>query len=317
MEPTPTIRPYEAGDLGEVLEVLKAALGESPILKRTPALWAWKHEENPFGPSLILVAQVEGRVAGVRALMRWDLGLPDGSVLRCLRAVDTATHPEFERRGIFRRLTNEAVDWARQDDFDLIFNTPNNRSGAGYLTMGWRPVGTIGVMLRPLMRRGAKADPYSAPDPEDFFEPVPAQYKTDENQARSSPGLRTPRSRAYLSWRFTGHPFVRYRAISSDNATVVARPNIRNGRKEVVISDIIGRADRGVVSAMARRARAAYVAGWFSPRTPERRVALLAGLIPIPGLRSLTLVARPLRELPIDVFSLANWDLALSDLELL
>jgi hypothetical protein len=249
--------------------------------------------------------------------MRWDLGLPDGSVLRCLRAVDTATHPDFERRGIFRRLTNEAVEWARQDDFDLIFNTPNDRSGAGYLTMGWRLVGTIGVMLRPLMGRGAEADPNSPPDPADFFEPVPPPYTPDENRPRSSPGLRTPRSRAYLTWRFTGHPFVRYRAISSKNATVVARANIRNGRKEVVISDIIGRADRQAVSAIAQRARAAYIAGWFSPRSPERRAALLAGMMPVPGLRSLTLVARPLRELPIDVFSLANWDLALSDLELL
>jgi hypothetical protein len=40
-------------------------------------------------------------------------------------------------------------------------------------------------------------------------------------------------------------------------------------------------------------------------------------MMPVPGVRSLTLVARPLRELPIDVLSLANWDLALSDLELL
>jgi hypothetical protein len=40
-------------------------------------------------------------------------------------------------------------------------------------------------------------------------------------------------------------------------------------------------------------------------------------MIPVPGRRSLTLVANPLRELPIDVFELANWDLALSDLELL
>ncbi|HEU4749505.1 MAG TPA: GNAT family N-acetyltransferase, partial [Acidimicrobiia bacterium] len=105
MEPDPKIRPYHAGDLNGVLEILRAALGESPILQRTSELWAWKHQLNPFGPSLILVAEVAGRLAGVRALMRWELSLPDGSRLRCLRAVDTATHPQFERRGIFRKLT--------------------------------------------------------------------------------------------------------------------------------------------------------------------------------------------------------------------
>jgi len=317
METPPTIRPYRVDDLGGVLGTLKTALGETPILKRTPALWAWKHEHNPFGPSLVLVAEVGGRVAGVRALMRWDLSLPDGTTLRCLRAVDTATHPDFERRGIFRKLTNEAVDLAREDGYDLIFNTPNDRSGAGYLTMGWRRVGTIGVMLRPLVSRGVEVDPDSPPDPTDFFDPVPPPFVPGEDQPRSSPGLRTPRSREYLSWRFNGHPFVRYRAISSHGATVLARANVRNGRKEVVISDILGRAKRSAVAHLARMARAAYVAAWFSPRSPERRAALLAGMVPLPGVRALTMVARPLRELPIDVFDLTNWDLAMSDLELL
>ena len=40
-------------------------------------------------------------------------------------------------------------------------------------------------------------------------------------------------------------------------------------------------------------------------------------MLPVPRIRSLTLVANPLRELPIDVFDLPNWDLAMSDLELL
>ena len=59
------------------------------------------------------------------------------------------------------------------------------------------------------------------------------------------------------------------------------------------------------------------VAGWFSTGSPERRAALRAGLVPVPRVRSLQLIARPLRNLPVDVFDPANWDLAMSDLELL
>jgi hypothetical protein len=40
-------------------------------------------------------------------------------------------------------------------------------------------------------------------------------------------------------------------------------------------------------------------------------------MVPVPGVTSLTLVARPLRDLPVDVTSLEGWDLAMSDLELL
>ncbi|MDP3984384.1 MAG: GNAT family N-acetyltransferase [Acidimicrobiia bacterium] len=312
-----SIRPYRPDDLLEVLEVLKVALGESPILHRTPELWSWKHEINPFGRSLVLVAEVDGRIAGVRALMRWDLLTPAGVLLRCLRPVDTATHADFERRGIFRQLTNAAVEQAREDGFDLIFNTPNARSGAGYLTMGWQEVGPIGVMIRPLLRRGSPAGLDTAPDPEVFFDPVPPLIQSLEQPARRSAGLRTPRSIEYLAWRFRRHPHVHYRSISSGDGTAVVRPNVRGGRKEVVVSDLLGIAHRSSVSAAAHQARAAYLVGWFSPGSPERRAALAGGMLPVPGVRSLTLVANPLHELPIDVFQLHNWDLALSDLELL
>jgi hypothetical protein len=42
-----------------------------------------------------------------------------------------------------------------------------------------------------------------------------------------------------------------------------------------------------------------------------------AGLMPVPGVRPLTLMARPLGELDVDVLDMSSWDLAVSDLELL
>lgn len=310
------LRPFQPEDLPEVLSVLRAALGESPVLRRTPALWSWKHERNPFGPSLVLLAEKEGRIAGVRALMRWDLELPDGTRLRCLRAVDTATHPDFERQGIFSRLTTAALESAREQGYDLIFNTPNERSGAGYLKMGWGVVGAIGVMIRPLVVAGSRAVEEAAPDPEEYFsdtEILPPSLP----DLRLPRGLRTPRTEAYLNWRFRAHPYVAYRAVTAGEAVVVARPNLRRRQKEIVVSDLLGLPSGMAVRKLARRSRARYLAGWFSPRSPERRAAILGGMLPVPGIRSLTLVANPLRELSIDVFDISNWDLAMSDLELL
>jgi hypothetical protein len=40
-------------------------------------------------------------------------------------------------------------------------------------------------------------------------------------------------------------------------------------------------------------------------------------MIPVPGVSALTLVANPLRTLPVDVFDLSEWDISLGDLELL
>ncbi len=97
------------------------------------------------------------------------------------------------------------------------------------------------------------------------------------------------------------------------------RPNRRRGRKELVLSDLFGRRVAAARAAVAG-SRAAYTASWFSKGSPERRAIVRAGLLPVPGVKALTLVARqltPLSELGIEVGDLRSWDLALSDLELL
>jgi GNAT superfamily N-acetyltransferase len=125
------IRELLDDDIDEVLGVLRESLGETSGLERTAELWSWKHEVNPFGRSLVLVATSAGAIVGVRAFMRWHLDTPSGERLECVRAVDTATHPEFLRRGIFRRLTLSAIEMAQEQGIDLIFNTPNSKSKPG------------------------------------------------------------------------------------------------------------------------------------------------------------------------------------------
>ncbi len=313
---TITVRPFVDADLPEVLEVLRAALGETPVLRRTPELFAWKHFDNPFGRSIILLAEAEGRIAGVRAFMRWELTTPAGETLRCVRAVDTATHPDFMRRGIFRTLTTAALEAATEDGVDMVFNTPNDKSGAGYLKMGWVAVGDIGVMLSPSHRMVRKSATEGLPDPADFLErPEPARRLPSVD--RRPGGLRTRRTPEYLEWRFAGHPTAPYCRIDADGTTAVVRPNHRDGRRELVVSDVLGPHARRAIAAARRASRADYLAGWFSEGSPERAGAIRALMLPVPRLTALTLVARPLRELPVDVGSLSSWDLSLGDLELL
>jgi GNAT superfamily N-acetyltransferase len=316
MSDTITTRILEDTDVERVLELLRAALGEPPLLKRTPALFAWKHFDNPFGPSVAILAESDERIVGLRTFMRWDLLTPAGSTVRCVRAVDTATHPDHHRRGIFRRLTEEALEIASAQGVDLVFNTPNERSGAGYVTMGWREVGPVGVLVRPSPRLVLGASASDATDPSRFIddpEPVGSLRVAD----REPRGLRTPRGEAYLRWRFGSHPTARYFRVERNDSVAVVRPNVRGGRRELVLADVFGARPAGAIRRAARRSRSAYLAAWFSAGTPERRAALRSGLVPVPGLNPLTLMARPLHDLDVDVFDMSNWDLAVSDLELL
>ncbi len=307
-------RVMEKSDVEEVLDLLRAALGEPPLLARTPQLLAWKHYDNPFGESIALVATADSRIVGLRSFMRWQLRTPSGGLVSCVRAVDTATHPEFHRRGIFRRLTEEAIELATADGVDLVFNTPNAKSGSGYTSMGWIEVGRIGVLLRPTRHFfNLRARHHSA----SLTEAVESAHWTRAPLGRAALGLRTPRTDDYLNWRFGSHPTARYHKFTSGAGQAVVRPNMRKGRNELLISDLFGRNSQDAIGDAVRAANARYVATWFSEDTPERSACLHAGLIPIPGVRALTLMARPLNELDVDVTSMSSWDLALSDLELL
>jgi len=313
---TLTIRPMVDEDLPGVLDTLRAALGETALLRRTPEQWNWKHTLNPFGRSIVLVAVDGDRVAAVRAFMRWRLTMPDGGELSCVRAVDTAVHPDYQRQGLFRRLNDAAIDAARDDGVDLVFNTPNSQSRPGYLKQGWRDVGPIGVMIRPSLRMFAKHPSDELPDAITIL-PGARPAVGLSGADREPLGLRTARSEEYRRWRFELHPTATYLRIDEEGSTAVLRVNRRSGRDELIVSELMGMDSRHSLSAAAGRSRAAYLVGWFSKGSPERHEATRAGLIPVPRITALDLVARPLSTIDIDVFDIGNWDLALSDLELL
>src|SRR5262249_43359766 len=136
-------------------DLLRASLGwaDDPGFDR---YFAWKHRENSFGASPSWVAVEAGRIVGFRTFLRWEFVDRQGNRARAVRAVDTATHPDAQGRGIFRRLTLHALDDLARDDVDFVFNTPNDKSRPGYLRMGWVDVGRVGTSVRVLGVGGAR-----------------------------------------------------------------------------------------------------------------------------------------------------------------
>jgi hypothetical protein len=198
---------------------------------------------------------------------------------------------------------------------DMVFNTPNPKSGAGYLSMGWHEVGHIGVMVRPSRRLFRRAAGDRIPDLREAIVGASAVEHTGVTD-RKPRGLRTPRTQQYLRWRFS-RPQVEYGAIEAGDSIAVVRPGVRSGRTELVVSDVFGPQPAAALRKCAHSSRLSYLAGWFAAGSPERRGAIAAGMIPVPGVKTLRLVANPLRELPFDVTDLSVWDFATSDLELL
>jgi hypothetical protein len=284
----------------------------------------------------MLLAEADGRLAGLRAFMRWRFAAGDRPV-RAARAVDTATHPDFQGMGVFTRLTLAALDEVR-GDVDLVFNTPNGKSGPGYLKMGWREVGRMPVSIRarhPLrvagsLRPGAPpAGAPAAPPPVDA-PPAAAVLERAEQVARllareQAPAgrLATPRDLAYLRWRYGAAPLLDYRAVTEERGGELAglavfRVRPRGRLWESTVAEVLAGGDQRTAGRLLRRVAAAAGSDHLTLHAPAgsplARAALRSGFLPSPV--GVSMVANPLADgLRPDPTERAAWALSLGDLE--
>jgi GNAT superfamily N-acetyltransferase len=327
------IRPYVAADETNVLELLGAALGGGPAGRRPPEFFRWKHFENRFGPSLLLVAEADGRVIGLRAFMRWRFQAGE-ETLQAVRAVDTATHPAYQGMGVFSRLTREALE-ALAGQADLVFNTPNGASRPGYLKLGWEDVGRVPVAVRPLrplrLLRGRSGSAGLPPRPAVTAEPAAQVLQLGDDVARllteAEPGdgrLHTPRDLSYLRWRYGAAPLLDYAAVVEEQAgrlggLAIFRVRPRGALWESTVSELLVPAgDRAMARRLLRRVVTAAAVDHLTVRpagsTHVAAGALRVGCLPAPG--GISFVVRPLRTgLRPDPTDLGAWALALGDLE--
>ena len=207
------IRKGNIEDIPAIIPLLKKSLGES-LMPKSDAFFHWKHVQNPFGISKMILAEEDNQLIGVRTFMYWNW-VRGEEVCRAVRAVDTATDPAFQGKGIFSKLTMKAVQECIEEKTDLVFNTPNPISMKGYLKMGWYPNGKLPILLGfPLVfprRANAKViDELNA-----SFSAVTQINKLQEHWTMkpNSEIYHTPISKNYLYWRFATCPVANYGAI--------------------------------------------------------------------------------------------------------
>ncbi len=260
------IRRATDADRQGILDLLATSLGREAD-PRYEALFAWKHEENPFGRSPAWVATDGGQLAGFRVLMRWEF-VQAGTVVKAVRAVDTATHPDFQGQGIFTRLTLHALEELR-DDVSFVFNTPNDQSRPGYLKMGWQVIGRLPTAVRPIHLAGipriatarVPAERWSSPSTagESAAEVLDDRAALERLLATlpEPDGIRTRLSPDFLRWRYRT-PLLAYRAVVAagglEDGVALFRIRGRGSAREAALSTVIARGgDRGIEAALTPR----------------------------------------------------------------
>lgn len=297
----PRVVPLESVDEEAVLALVRLGLGAGSAPRSTD-FWRWKHRRGPFGPSPGLAAMAGGQIVALRVFSRWRFRGAGGE-LAAVRAVDTATHPDWRRRGLFRRLTADLLDAVAAEGAALVFNTPNRTSFHGYRALGWRSAGRLPLSVRPIgarvLGRRRSEPPRMTSDwsPVDDLLAAPEAHGFLTTLWQDEPRLHTPRDAAYLAWRYAAVPGIDYRAMADveggAGALVIARPRLRRGRAELALAEVLigdGEVSARRSAALLRRVIAAaagggadYLVAVASPRTVERSALTRCGFLTLPS----------------------------------
>lgn len=317
----------EPGHEAEILALARRALGWTTD-PRFDDLYRWKHDENPNGPSPRWVALADGEVVGFRVLLPWRFRR-GAETVTAVRAVDTATDPDHQGRGIFKALTTTAVAELTAEGTGFVFNSPNDQSRPGYLKMGWITLGRPPVAVTPrprslprIARSRTPADHWSTPCPAGTPAPV---FLADRAalDAAHDPQLddgrwRTDRTAPWLEWRY-GLSHLDYRVLTTGDlprgerlapGAAIFRTRRRGDALEATVADVLTSTPatrRALVRATLRATGADYVLAEASAPVDRTPSVALRAFSPLVTWRALAVAEAP---------ALSDFAFALGDLEL-
>jgi GNAT superfamily N-acetyltransferase len=333
------IRPYSDGDERGVLHLLGEAFGTWPhgLPQATPTeVFRWKHLENPFGRSVMLIAEADGAPIGFAAWLRWRMRAGERTY-EALRAVDVAVHPAFQRRGVFAALLGEAT---RQFPPEAAFtlSSPNRLSRPGALGLGGRKVGVVPLFIlvptpmRSAIRWLGAGQPGAAAvdcEPVGQAESARSALQHGADVAALLSQLRPPTARLYtvpdleyLRWRYGdvgGYHAVRELHDGRLTGLAVFRVRGRNSARVTNVCELLVReGDHRSARRLLRRVASAtavdFVVCHFPAGSTARRAAVRSGFIRAPfGL--LPTVRRLKDGVVPDPVAQEAWALSLGDFD--
>lgn len=306
-------RPGKEEDIPQIIDLLKASLGESMIPKSIP-LWKWKHLDNPFGKSPVLLAVENDKIIGVRAFLKWEF-LRDGNTMKACRAVDTAIHPDFQGKGLFTQLTTNLIDQIKEEDIQLIYNTPNTQSMPGYLKMGWEKWGKLPLKMH--FHIGSSTNGKTITSDWNEIQPLITEI---EKKGIPSSVSQTHLVPGFLNWRYANCPLFPYEFIS-DGESYLMISRIKDGKmgRELRITDLFtldsfGKAQKKDLNKKLKNAQKQSGARFssFSGLSYVNQDAINLGILPVLAIGP-QVTLRKVSESTDPM--ILNWGWSLGDLE--
>jgi GNAT superfamily N-acetyltransferase len=236
-----TLAAYETGDEVAICELMRFAtpIGLDP--QTHLQTWRWRFLESPVSEIFVDLAWDADKLVGQYAVQPIRMQVDGRKALWCI-SLDTVTHTEYRRQGIFTTLTSHLYERIA-DRVEVVYGFPNEESSAGfYGRLGWTVLEPHPKLVRigelpgrarshPLLRvaspllGGAVAalatpvrlgllaarttgfevivDDRAPKDTDDLWQRVAEQS-----------GIRVLSDRLWFEWRYDRHPTFEYRYVA-------------------------------------------------------------------------------------------------------
>ena len=115
-------------------------------------MYQWLFAENIYNPRgihLLHIARDKERVIASDGLIPVPLCIAGKRYLAAW-SVKTMTHPDYQRQGIFRAMTEYSLARARELGIQLVLGFANSNSYPGYAKFGWHSLLERRAVIRPL-----------------------------------------------------------------------------------------------------------------------------------------------------------------------
>ena len=150
MKQTGPIRIYEEGDEERIFELVKAVQGEGvPEKERWLKGWKWMFVDNPDNTSIIWLAEHNGKIVGQYPAIIETLKVED-KIIKAAQLIDTMTHPEYRRQGIFSSVGDKALTKMENGEVQFVYCFPTQQVYPLHIKSGWLDVCAFQVMIKPL-----------------------------------------------------------------------------------------------------------------------------------------------------------------------
>lgn len=227
-----SIRRFKPADVDGIINLLTATFNT----RFTKEWWDWKYKSNPNGffgeKGDIWVAEVDNKIVGHYAIMPEKFKV-NSETIRVAQSIDTATHPDYRRRGLFTSLANKVYNDAKER-YPFIYGFPSEMAYKGFIRLGWedikissfckvldydtvlstkfgnklvrtalqlgvRMIIKVGQWGKILSRKGEKGNIIEIEEIDEF----PTEIDDFCNEASKNYSFIADRTHEYLNWRFS------------------------------------------------------------------------------------------------------------------